>query len=172
MVGLERGTVELEPYRKEWVDLYEEEAERLQNIANDWFLDFEHIGSTAIEGMLAKPIIDILAVVETLDETEDLISRLEDHKYEYRPEDVEGRLFFAKGPHTNRTYYLSVTERGSDFYEEKIAFRDYLRDHPEIAAQYSSLKKRLAETYPENREQYTAAKGDFIQDVLERAMNS
>ncbi|MFC4543116.1 GrpB family protein [Halosolutus amylolyticus] len=171
MVGLERGTVELEPFREEWKELYNQEIARLKDIAGDRFLEFEHIGSTAIEGMPAKPIIDILAVVEDLDEAEDLIPLLEEHRYEYRPGDIEGRLFFAKGPRTNRTFYLSLTEQGSDFYTDKIAFREYLREHPEAAEQYASLKKKAAEKYPKNREKYTAEKGDCIQDILDRAMN-
>ncbi|MFC6825006.1 GrpB family protein [Halopelagius fulvigenes] len=171
MVGLERGTVELEPYDEGWARLYEEERERLKHVAGDRFLDFEHIGSTAIKGMPAKPIIDILAVVEDLDESRYLTPVLEECGFEYRPEEVEGRLFFAKGPRTNRTYYLSVTERGSDFYEEKIAFRDYLSQHPKAAERYASLKTRLAEKYPENRGQYTRKKGQFVQDVLDLAID-
>lgn len=170
MVGLERGTVKLEPYREEWVDLYNREVQRLKDIAGNRFLEFEHIGSTAIEGTPAKPIIDILALVEDLANTKDLIPVLEEHGYEHRPGDVEGRLFFAKGPRTNRTFYLSITERVSDFYEEKIAFREYLREHSEAAEQYASLKKRLAKQYPENREKYTAEKGEFIQDIVDVAM--
>ncbi|WP_459193823.1 GrpB family protein [Halosimplex sp. J119] len=171
MVGLERGTVELEPYRDEWRDHYEREVQRLTEIAGEWFLDFEHIGSTAIEGMVAKPIIDILAVVEEVDEANDLVPILEEHGYEHRPGDVEGRLFLAKGPPTNRTHYLSITEQGSDFYREKLAFREYLREHHEAADQYASLKKRLAEAHPENRERYTAEKGAYIRDILDRAMD-
>ena len=171
MVGLERGTVELESYQEEWTELYREEVAWLKDIAGDWFLDFAHIGSTAIEGMPAKPIIDILAVIEDLDVAEALIPTLEEHGYEYRPGDIEGRLFFAKGPRTNRSIYLSITENGSDFYNEKIAFRDYLRKHPEAAEQYASLKKRAAKKYPKDREKYTAEKGDFIQAILDRATN-
>lgn len=171
MVGLERGVVQLEPYQEEWTKLYRHEVDRLTDIAGDWFLDFEHIGSTAITGMPAKPILDILAVVETLGEAEALISILEEHGYEHRPGDIEGRLFLAKGPRTNRTVYLSLTEKGSDFYTEIIAFRDYLREHPDAAENYASLKLRAAEKYPEDREKYTAEKGDFIQEILNRAKN-
>lgn len=170
MTGVERGTVALESYREEWNDRYREERQRLNGIAGSRFHGFEHIGSTAIEGMPAKPIIDIIALVEDLADANDLIPVLEEHGYEHRPGDVEGRLFLAKGPRTHRTVYLSLTERGSDFYEEKIAFREYLREHPEAAEQYASVKKNLAKQYPENRERYTAEKGDFVQDILDVAM--
>ncbi|WP_255191500.1 GrpB family protein [Natronobeatus ordinarius] len=171
MVGLERGTVKLEPYRDEWKERYGEEIDQLDDIAGDQFVDFEHIGSTAIDGMPAKPIIDVLAVVDDLDDADTLIPVLEEQGYEYRPGDVDGRLFFAKGPRTNRTVYLSISEHGSDFYDEKVAFREYLREHPEAAERYASLKKRLAEKHPKNREKYTAAKSEFIKNVLDRAMN-
>ena len=171
MVGLERGVVDLEPYRDEWKVHYQNEIERLADIADEWGLEFEHVGSTAVEGMVAKPIIDILAVVEDLDNSNGLLTVLEEHGYEYRPGDVEGRLFFAKGPRTNRTHYLSLTEHGSGYHREKLAFREDLRAHPEAAEQYASLKRRLADSHPEDRETYTAKKSDFIQDILDRAMH-
>lgn len=169
MIGLERGTVKLVPYQSDWAERYEREVERLTDIAGDRFLQFEHIGSTAIEGMPAKPILDVLAVVEDLDETEAVTPALEDHGYERRPDDIGGRRLFAKGPRTNRTVYLSITEEGSAFYVEKIAFRDRLRESPELAEQYASIKKSLAEKYPEDRDRYTAAKSEFIRGVLDRA---
>lgn len=169
MIGLERGIVELVPYQAEWTKRYEREVGRLTDIAGDRFVEFEHIGSTAIEGMPAKPIIDILAVVENLDEAEAVSSVLEKHGYERRPDTVGERLFFTKGPRSNRTVYLSIAEMGSDFYAEKIAFRDYLRENPELAKRYASVNKRLAEEYPEDRDRYTADKGEFIRGVLDRA---
>ena len=142
MVGLERGTVRLEPHRGEWEDRYEEERRRLREIAGDRLLAVEHIGSTAVEGLPAKPVIDVLALVGDLADARALAPVLERHGYERRPGDVDGRLFFAKGPRTERTVYLSVAERGSEFHEEKIAFRDHLREHPETADRYASLKRR------------------------------
>lgn len=171
MVGLGRGTVELEAYQEGWGELYKEEVKRLKGIAGDRFRDFAHIGSTAVEGMPAKPIIDILAVVEDLGAANELIPVLEDHGYEHRPDEVGGRLFFAKGPRTSRSVYLSITEKESDFYEETIAFRNYIQEHSEAAEQYASEKMRLAEQYPENRAKYTAEKGDVIQDILDMAMS-
>ncbi|MDQ2074540.1 GrpB family protein [Haloarcula sp. H-GB4] len=172
MIGLERGTVELVPYQAEWKPLYEKEVAHLKAVAGERLLDFEHIGSTAIEGVPAKPIIDILAVVEDLKDVRGFVRVLEENGYEYRPDDdVHGRLFFAKGPRTNRTHYLSLTEWESDFYHEKIAFREYLREHPEVAEQYASVKRALAQKYPKTRDKYTAEKSDFIQDVLDRAMS-
>ena len=172
MVGLKRGTVELEPYQESWKDFYEKEAQRLDEITDGYFQNIEHIGSTAIEDMVAKPIVDILAAVENLESSKDIIPVLENHGYEHRPdEDVSGRLFLAKGPRTNRTCYLSIAEMQSEFYREKLAFRDYLREHPKTAEEYAVLKEELASAYSDTRAEYTAQKGDFIQNILSRAMN-
>lgn len=171
MIGLERGTVELCEYRPGWKDLYEKEVNRLQSIVGDRILAFEHIGSTAIEGVAAKPIIDLLAVVPDRGEARNLIPVLEEHDYEYRPNgDTRDRLFFAKGPPTNRTHYLSLTERESDFYTEKLAFREHLRTHPDVAAEYVTLKRSLADDYPDDRSAYTHRKGPFIETVLRKAL--
>jgi GrpB-like predicted nucleotidyltransferase (UPF0157 family) len=173
MVGLERGTVTLIPHQPEWKRRYEREVERLESIASDRLHEYEHIGSTAIEGLAAKPIIDLLAVIDNInDACATLVPVLEKHGYEYRPDgDVRGRLFFAKGPRTKRTHYLSLTEQNSDFYAEKLAFREHLRAHPDVAAEYESLKRELANENPNDRDIYTEQKGTFIERVLEDAMD-
>lgn len=172
MVGLERGTVELREYDPAWKRRYEAEVERLVSVVGDRLLDFEHVGSTAVEGLAAKPILDLVAVVDDLGDADDLIPVLEAEGYEHRPNDgVPDRLFFAKGPRTNRTHYLSVCERGSDPYREQVAFRDYLRDHPEVAAEYESLKRDLADAHADDRDAYTAGKEAFVERVLERALD-
>lgn len=172
-VGLKRGTVELRRYRPEWKRRYEAEVERLRSIAGDRLLDFEHVGSTAVEGLAAKPIVDLLAAVENLDEATDLVAVLEAHGYEYRPNDgVAGRLFLAKGPRSNRTHYLSLCERGNEYYRETVAFRDYLRNHPEAAAEYETLKRELADAHADDRDAYTAKKGEFVERVLAEALDS
>lgn len=169
-VGLARGTVELRPHRPEWKHRYEAEVDRLEAVAGDRLLGFEHVGSTAVEGLVAKPILDLLALVADLDEATDLVGVLEDHGYEYRPnDDVAGRLFFAKGPRSNRTHYLSLCERDSDCYREQVAFRDYLRANPDVATEYGRLKRELADAHPDDRASYTARKGEFVERVLAAA---
>lgn len=168
MVGLARGTVELEPYQASWSDAYNAEVARLIDVVGDRVDRFEHIGSTAVEGMPAKPILDVLALVDESTTTNDLVPPLEACGYERRPDEVDGRVFLAKGPPENRTCYLSIAEAGSTFHKEKIAFRDALRDDPELAERYASLKQRLAARYPENRDRYTAEKGAFVRAILDR----
>ncbi|EMA44486.1 GrpB family protein [Halococcus saccharolyticus] len=172
MVGLERGTVELVPYDPGWKREYTAEVERLESLVGDRVVKFEHAGSTAIEGLAAKPIIDMLAVVDDLDAEADLVAVLENHGYEHRSnDDVPDRLFLVKGPRTARTHYLSLAEYASDCYLEQVVFRDHLRSHPGLAAEYEELKRRLADAHPDDRESYTDAKSSFIEHVLERAMD-
>lgn len=167
MVGLARGTVELEPYQESWSNAYDAEVARLRDAVGDRVHRFEHIGSTAVAGMPAKPILDV-ALVDGSRPAAGLVPPLEACGYERRPDNVAGRVFLAKGPPENRTCYLSIAEVGSTFHEEKVAFRDALREDPACAERYASLKRRLAERYPEDRDRYTAAKGAFVRAVLDR----
>lgn len=170
MVGLERGTVELESYNDEWQRAFETEAERVRATFGDRIVALEHVGSTAIEGLAAKPIIDMLLVVETLIDEQRWIDRLENLDYAFRPDDsVSDRLFFAKGPERDRTHYLSVTEHGSDTHVEQRLFRDHLRRHPRKAKEYEQLKRKLATRFPDDRGAYTERKSQFVQRILREA---
>jgi GrpB-like predicted nucleotidyltransferase (UPF0157 family) len=127
----------------------------------------EHIGSTAIPGLDAKPINDIMAGVASLDVSKEFIADLQGIRYQHRNSDtVPGRLFFAKGPASDRTHNLSVCETGSTFWVGRIAFRDALRNNPEWAREYGTLKRRLAQRYPHNRLAYTQAKEPFIVSAM------
>lgn len=170
MGGLERGTVALEPYNCEWPDRYREEVERLRPIVGDRIREFEHVGSTAVEGLTAKPIIDILGAVSDLEAVTDLVPVLEAHGYEHRPDtDVPDRIFLAKGPRDDRTHYLSLTECGSNCYVDLVDFRDYLRSNPDVVAEYERLKRNLADAHPDDRETYTREKSAFVEGALEWA---
>lgn len=170
-MGLERGAVELVDHRPGWRRAYEREVDRLVPAVGDEVRTFEHVGSTAVPGLAAKPVVDLLAALEPDAAPADVRPTLEAHGYERRPDDgVAGREFFAKGPHADRTHYLSVTRCGSDVHVSQVAFRDYLRAHPDVAGAYESLKRELAEEYPDDRAAYTAEKGAFVEGVLERAL--
>lgn len=172
MVGVERGTVRLVTYDDEWERLFKAEAERLHAAFGDEVIAIEHVGSTAIEGMVAKPVIDLLLVAEDVGETETWRTSLAELGYAFRPDDpVEDRLFFARGPESERTHYLSVTERGSDTHVEQLAFRDFLRENPDRAQAYARLKRELAAEFPDDRESYTEGKSRFVRRVLEEAMD-
>lgn len=171
MVGLARGTVELEPYDPGWQDAYAEEVERLRSVAGESITEFQHVGSTAVEGLPAKPVVDLLAVVPALERTDALVEALEASGYECRPDaTVPDRRFLAKGPRSNRTHYLSLTEGDSGYYREAIAFRDALRADDALRDSYAARKRELAARYPKDRDSYTAAKDMFIQGVLDEAI--
>lgn len=166
-VGLPRGTVRVVPYDPEWRSLYEREASLLRAVMGRSALCVEHIGSTALEGMDSKPIIDLMVAVESLDEAAASVPHLEALGYEFRPDSgVADRLFFAKGAREHRTHHLSLAEPSSNFYAEKLLFRDYLRAHREAFDEYRALKKRLARLHAHDRASYTEGKRVFVERVL------
>jgi len=170
MLGLERGTVELVDHRQEWHRLADEERSRLEDAFDHSVDEIEHVGSTAIEGLPAKPVLDLLAITDELAQKSEYTTRLEPMGYELRENDpVPDRLFFAKGPTDERTHYLSIAERGSDCHREQIAFRDHLRGNPDAAAEYARLKRELANEHPDDREPYTEQKSAFVERILDRA---
>ena len=131
----------------------------------------EHVGSTSVEGLAAKPIIDILVGVKDWHEATVTIAPLERVGWEFRGErGILRRHYFVKRTATRRrTHHLHMLEVGTDRYTEMLAFRDYLRAHPDAAAQYAALKRALASRPLPQRGDYTDAKAPFIQDVLAKA---
>lgn len=160
----------LVPHKSEWRELFEEEAARLRSALGGGILRVEHVGSTAVEGMDAKPLIDMLVAVESLEEARGLVPVLEGMGYEHRGDGgARGRIFLAKGPRSRRTHHLSLVEPTSDHWRRSLLFRDHLRAHPEAAEEYRDLKRGLARKYPEDRESYTAGKDRFIERAIESA---
>jgi GrpB-like predicted nucleotidyltransferase (UPF0157 family) len=167
VLGLRRGTVRVVSHQNSWKASFEEEAARLRDELGADLLKVEHVGSTSIPGLDAKPILDIVIAVESLRKVAALTPGLENLGYIRRPNgDTPTRLFFAKGPEASRTHHLSVTELDSDTWTEQVAFRDYLMANEEVRDEYRALKRRLARLHPYDRPAYTAKKADFIQQVL------
>ena len=170
MIGLARGTVQLQQYFPEWKTLFEQEADLLRSAMGAAAQHVEHVGSTAIDGMSAKPIIDLVVVVSSLNEAGVWIPRLQALGYEHRASDVVAdRFFFAKGPQSRRTHHLSLAEARSKFYTEKVLFRDYLGSHREAFDEYLELKKKLAQRYPKDRDSYTEGKRGFVEGIIQLA---
>jgi GrpB-like predicted nucleotidyltransferase (UPF0157 family) len=161
-------TVVLVQYDEAWPSLFVEERVRIEGALGSWVKGIEHVGSTAVPGLAAKPILDIMVGVGNLRDAERYIRPLEELCYEYRGEaGVPGRLFFRKG--NPRTHHLHVTDIGSQFWERHLVFRDYLRAHPETAREYARLKHFLADRFRGERAAYTEAKTGFISEVIRRA---
>jgi GrpB-like predicted nucleotidyltransferase (UPF0157 family) len=142
-------------------------------LGNDLVVEIEHIGSTAVPGMAAKPVIDIMVGVRSLVGAKSAIPALESLGYVYWRENPDpGRMFFVKGmpPYGNqRTHHVHIVEVNSEFWEEHRLFCDYLRRHPEEAKQYETLKRDLAATFRSDREAYTSGKNDYIRAVMSKA---
>jgi len=167
-IGLKRGAVVLKQHHQEWARAFEVEKEFLQNLLGSFALEIEHIGSTAVQGLAAKPIIDILLAVKSLAYISDIRPLLERAGYEYRKNGSDGaQVLFVKGPEEQRTHYLHITEVGSSVWENDIVFRNYLRTHPKSIEEYTKLKENLASQYADKREQYTAGKKDFIKKIID-----
>jgi GrpB-like predicted nucleotidyltransferase (UPF0157 family) len=163
--------IELVAYDPDWPERYQREASRLRHALDpSLILGMEHIGSTAIPGMSAKPIIDILIMVRSLSLAQQLavapIVALGYLFWETNPK--PDRMFFVKGLPplgTGRTHHVHLAEPESEP-TASIPFRDYLRSHDEASRRYAQLKQELASTYRSDREGYTAAKSTFVQEIL------
>lgn len=127
----------------------------------------QHVGSTAIPGMEAKPTIDIAVALRRLEDVEKGVEPLERLGYEYKGDEGHpGRHFFAKGDPSRRTHYLHMMEWNSDFWKELLCFRNYLRQHKDVAEEYATLKRELARKSQGKRDLYTPGKAEFIEMVL------
>jgi len=169
MIGLKRGTVKLSSDHIQWEKLFEIEKQLLTATLGDT-IDIEHVGSTAIPNVPAKPIIDIMIGFSEERQAKKIFKTLNKMGYGDRGEqEVPGRHLFVKGPEDNRTHYLHVTKKNSGFWTEHILFRNYLRQHKDARDEYGKLKKQLEKEYSDNREQYTKDKADFIKKIITKA---
>ncbi len=172
-LGLERGKVQLIPYQPIWPELFEIEAARLRCLAGPMLRRIEHVGSTAVPGMDAKPIVDVMASVMAMPDAVALIPFLELNGYEYRPDDSWAeRVLLVNGPRTCRTHHLSLTVEHSAFWSDHLFFRDRLRANEGDAAAYCALKRDLAHRFSQDRRAYTAAKEAFVLQVLSKARSA
>jgi GrpB-like predicted nucleotidyltransferase (UPF0157 family) len=160
------------PYDPCWPALYRQERAEILAVLGDRAAAIEHMGSTAIPGLGAKPIIDIMLALHDLGRAPECIKPLATLGYEYVPEFealIPERRYFRKCPAGIPTHHLHMFAL-TGFYEgHELIFRDYLRRYPELAREYYELKQALAEKYRDQREAYTDAKTPFVRAVVERA---
>lgn len=170
-IGLKRGTVSVVAYQPAWAEAFEKEKQQLQDALGNNVTDIEHIGSTSVPGLAAKPIIDMIAAVDGLSVYKQLIEPLTAIGYEFMPERVfTDRVFFPKGPRENRTHHLGLVVKDSDQWKKTIAFRDYLRTNASARNKYQALKTELAAKYPNDRASYTIAKERLIEQLLREVL--
>lgn len=172
MIGLERGVVRLAPYEDGWARLYEREKARLQDAVGDQVLDIQHVGSTAISGIVAKPILDIAVAVRSFEAAFACVEPVVALGYEYHGENgIPRRHYFVRrDPDSGQTIvHLHMNEIDGLDWENQVLFRDYLLAHPEAAAEYVAVKQALAAQYPRDRDAYTEGKAAFITRILRLA---
>ncbi len=156
-------------YDPEWPRLYEEEAERIREALSDSVVEIEHMGSTAVPGLAAKPIIDISVGLRTLDLDRGQIAGMERIGYEYLGEfGIPGRLFFRKGG-GHRTHHVHAVVWGGEHWQRQEAFREYLRAHPNEARLYEDEKRRLVKETGGDWYLYWERKQVFVEELFARA---
>lgn len=159
--------IHIDPYNSSWPILFHEERDRLQSILAPWLVgSIEHVGSTAVPGLAAKPVIDIIAGVESLEASRPAILALASLDYcyfEYRADRIH---WFCKPSPQFRTHHLHLMPFEGPLWREVLAFRDYLRTHADVAQEYAELKYQLAVQYRFDREAYTDAKTSFVERIV------
>jgi GrpB-like predicted nucleotidyltransferase (UPF0157 family) len=163
--------IEIVEYDPMWPALYEQERIMLAEALGLYAIDVQHVGSTSVPGLAAKPIVDIAVVIEQYPLPDDRVAAIVALGYEHMGEfGIPRRHYFRKGPTgTLRTHHVHVIELTNPEWENFILFRDYLRAHADVAQEYARLKKALAAQYTQDRVTYTESKAPFIKDIMGRA---
>ena len=161
-------TITVKPYDPDWAEEFKEYKQRLDSALGDLALSIEHVGSTSVKGLAAKPIIDIDIVISSRLILSSVIQRLKQIGYIHEGNTgIPGRESF-RWPEGKR-HHLYVCSVDTPNLHNHLIFRDYLRTHPEAAKAYAELKLALAHKYRNNMDAYGEAKSTFIQDILTRA---
>lgn len=164
--------VEVVPHDPRWREAFEAEAAQVAAALGENVVAIHHIGSTAIPGIYAKPVVDLLVEVGDIAEVDGRGAAMEALGYEVMGEyGIPGRRFFRKDDREGvRTHNIHAFEAGSAEVERHLAFRDYMAAHPGDAQRYSELKRRLAEEHPHSLDEYMDGKDGFIKEVDRRAV--
>jgi GrpB-like predicted nucleotidyltransferase (UPF0157 family) len=158
-------------YDSAWPVLAEEELRRIKEGVGDVALRLEHVGSTAVPGLAAKPIIDLQLSVTVMEPRERYVAPLERLGYLFAPApESPDHHFFAKPPERPRTHHLHVCETGSEHELRHVAVRDFLRSHPDEAARYAALKREVVARHPQDRLAYIDGKDEYMMALDERAV--
>lgn len=167
VIGLPLDRVFLREYREEWMLIFNEEKKKILEILFHYKNDIEHIGSTSIPGMIAKPVIDIMVGME---KSEDLMAGaelLETIGFLNLGEcGRPGRIFMVKGKPKNCTHHLHLVEKGSKYWSDNLVFREYMKNNRCAADKYRNLKLDLAEQFPDNRVMYRILKSKFVEEII------
>lgn len=165
------GEIRVVPQDPAWAGIFEAEASRLSSVLGEEVLAIHHIGSTAIPGIKAKPVIDILIEVREIEKIDGFDRAMSRLGYEVRGEyGLPGRRYFTKNQGPIRTHNVHIYQRGNPEIERHLAFRDYMTSHPEDARAYSRLKEELASKFPTDIEGYMDGKDAFAREIERKAL--
>ncbi|KZN24049.1 hypothetical protein A4G99_06150 [Haladaptatus sp. R4] len=164
--------IEIVEYDPEWPVHFEREATRMEEILGEHVVSIEHIGSTSVPGLPAKPIVDICPVVSDMDEGRTCAELLQEAGYspgeQDRPDDW---ISLGRNHDEGQQFNVHIRPRYSDAVTRYLLLREYLRDHPEAREEYGEVKRKAAENHSTDITEYTRAKSDIIQSILECARN-
>jgi GrpB-like predicted nucleotidyltransferase (UPF0157 family) len=167
ILGLVSGHVSLARAHDAWAAAYERERSKIATALREQVIGIEHVGSTAIPDVPAKPILDILVGVQGFDGARVCIAPMIDIGYSYRGENgIPRRHYFVKGD--PRTHHVHMVEIESDDWKATLRFRYLLRTHPDLASEYGREKERLVRVYFDNREAYQREKDKIIESIVGR----
>ena len=160
-------------YDPEWADMFERQKQQLADIIGQSVKAIEHIGSTAVPGLAAKPIIDIMAGLKDFQLADIIVLKLIEQGYQYfgqYEDEIPDRRFFKKVAAGQTISHIHMVEFASEFWQRHLLFRDYLRANPDVARQYAELKIDLAKKDWQDSNDYCRAKTDFIREIEKQAM--
>jgi GrpB-like predicted nucleotidyltransferase (UPF0157 family) len=162
--------IEVVDYDRSWPARFTEERDRIAAALGDAALAIEHVGGTAVPGLPAKPVIDLMVGVEDIERAGPAVAGLINLGYEYVPElerQLPDRRYFRLG--TPESHHVHMVPVSSDYFSEHLLFRDYLRSHPQAAEEYGKLKRGLAGRFRFDRDAYRTGKVPFIETVVAAA---
>lgn len=169
MLGLQRGKVCLSEHNIKWISEAEKTIQKLRHVLGPHAVDIQHVGSTSIRYIHAKPIIDIAVAVDNFNNLSEIRSLLEVSGFSYICEDIPGQHLFACGSDDIRTHHIHFVRADSEAWHNYLNFRDYLISHPDKAREYDQLKQELASLYCDDRASYTAGKSQLVSQILNEA---
>ena len=160
--------ISIQPYIPDWKDMFQEEKQRLENAINLRPLYVEHIGSTAVVGLPAKQVIDILMGIINFDDADKLVPVITSLGYQYiskYEDEFPFRRFFVRKADGVASHQIHLVTYQSNFWLRHIAFRDYLRSNEQVRKDYETLKTQLAEKEWDSSDDYARAKNNFIRSI-------
>ncbi|MCF7834133.1 MAG: GrpB family protein [Candidatus Pacebacteria bacterium] len=181
VLGLRKGFVKIEKYNPLWQKEFDKEKKNLKKIFGDVSLSIEHVGSTSVVGLSAKPIIDIAIGVDSLKDIAQVKEKiLKFSHYSIKENNADGEILMRRGVPIKLgedkpnfiTHFIHIMEIDSRKYKETLIYRDYLRKNKEVLKEYDNLKKKLAIKYQKERKSYTKAKDEYIKSILSKCNSS